>query len=58
MGFYIFVDEVNWICKNLIRQDRSRISVMKKLKQLEIIPIKVKIFINILNIYFLIFLIL
>uniref|UniRef100_A0A2S2NUZ1 Protein timeless n=1 Tax=Schizaphis graminum TaxID=13262 RepID=A0A2S2NUZ1_SCHGA len=33
-------DEVAWICKNLIRQDRSRISVIKKLKQLEIIPIK------------------
>lgn len=33
-------DEVAWICKNLIRQDRSRMSVLKKLKQLEIIPIR------------------
>uniref|UniRef100_A0A2H8TU68 Protein timeless n=1 Tax=Melanaphis sacchari TaxID=742174 RepID=A0A2H8TU68_9HEMI len=33
-------DEVAWICKNIIRQDRSKISIIKKLKQLEIIPIK------------------
>lgn len=33
-------DELVWICKNLIKQDRSRLSVLKKLKQLEIIPIR------------------
>ncbi|XP_015364645.1 PREDICTED: protein timeless homolog [Diuraphis noxia] len=33
-------DELDWICKNLIKQDRSRVSVLKKLKQLEIIPIR------------------
>ncbi|XP_050054655.1 protein timeless homolog isoform X3 [Aphis gossypii] len=33
-------DEVAWICKNLIRQDRSKISIIKKLKQLDIIPIR------------------
>ncbi|KAF0730149.1 protein timeless, partial [Aphis craccivora] len=33
-------DEVAWICNNLIRQDRSKISIIKKLKQLEIIPIR------------------
>lgn len=39
-----FLDEVIWICKNLIRQDRSKISIIKKLKQLEIIPIRVSVF--------------
>lgn len=49
MDSIVFVDEVAWICKNLIRQDRSRISVLKKLKQLEIIPIRVRMFLNILD---------
>lgn len=38
LKFTYFIDEVTWINKNLIKQDRSRISVLKKLKQLEIIP--------------------
>ncbi|XP_025415567.1 protein timeless homolog isoform X4 [Sipha flava] len=33
-------DEVTWISKNLIKQDRSRISIIKKLKQLDIIIYK------------------
>ncbi|XP_050538805.1 protein timeless homolog [Daktulosphaira vitifoliae] len=35
-------DEVTWICKNMIRQDRSRISVLKKLRQLNIVTKKLK----------------
>jgi hypothetical protein len=45
-----FIDEVTWISKNLIKQDRSRISIIKKLKQLDIIIYKVKIFLKLLDI--------
>lgn len=42
----LIVDEVPWILKNLIRQDRSRISVVKKMKQIGINPIKVRLCLN------------
>lgn len=49
------IDEVTWISKNLIRQDRSRISIIKKLKQLDIIVhkvISIKIFCWFCNLQF------
>lgn len=35
-----------WICKNLIRKDRSKVSISKKIKQLGIVLIKVGIFLK------------
>jgi len=36
------IDELIWICNNLIRKDRSKVSITKKIKQLGIVLIRVR----------------